>query len=207
MFSFHLEAGMIVLISLCRLLLTYQEIPHQFWGFIVDIDEFESKLMTHLEGRAKGGTAVNQNSTYSRKPVSTSWLAVLFAMLAVGSQYSDSPYHLRTRDSQKYIQVAFHFLRHGNFLSRFVNLNMTFSIGIPGNGLLELLSRPTLDSIQALLMTSFILLNEMKAEASWALLSLTCRLAQSLGLDRSLPALPPWLAAHHRSKEQGVGKA
>ncbi len=34
-------------------------------------------------------------------------------------------------------------------------------------------------------MTGFVLLNDMKAEASWALLGLTCRLAQSLGLDRS----------------------
>jgi hypothetical protein len=31
-------------------------------------------------------------------------------------------------------------------------------------------------------MTSFVLLNDMKAEASWALLGLTCRLAQSLGV-------------------------
>lgn len=36
-------------------------------------------------------------------------------------------------------------------------------------------------------MTSFVLLNDMKAEASWALLGLTCRLAQSLGLHRSNP--------------------
>lgn len=33
-------------------------------------------------------------------------------------------------------------------------------------------------------MTSFVLLNDMKAEGSWALLGLTCRLAQSLGLHR-----------------------
>ena len=33
-------------------------------------------------------------------------------------------------------------------------------------------------------MTSFVLLNDMKAEASWALLGLTCRLALSLGLHR-----------------------
>lgn len=46
---------------------------------------------------------------------------------------------------------------------------------------------PNFDSIQAMLMTSFVLLNDMKAEASWALLGLTCRLAQSLGLHRSQP--------------------
>lgn len=34
-------------------------------------------------------------------------------------------------------------------------------------------------------MVGFVLLNDMKAEASWALLGLTCRLAQSLGLHRA----------------------
>jgi hypothetical protein len=45
--------------------------------------------------------------------------------------------------------------------------------------------RPSFDSIQALLLTCFVLLNDMKAEASWALMGLTCRLAQSLGLHRT----------------------
>ncbi|KAK0667908.1 fungal-specific transcription factor domain-containing protein [Cercophora samala] len=140
-----------------KLFRTYKEIPQPFWGFVIDIDDLESRLMVYLEDRAKNARA----STKATKPVSASWLAILFAVLAVGSQYHDSPYHVRTRDSQKYIQISFHFLRLGNFLLR-----------------------PNLDSIQALLMTSFVLLNDMKAEASWALLGLTCRLAQSLGLHR-----------------------
>ncbi len=146
-----------------RLFHAYKEVPHPFWGFVLDIDDVETKLMVYLEERAKN--AKNAKST-SRpaKPVSASWLAILFAVLAVGSQYHDSPYHVRTRDSQKYIQISFHFLRVGNFLLR-----------------------PNLDSIQAMLMTGFVLLNDMKAEASWALLGLTTRLAQSLGLDRVLP--------------------
>ncbi|KAL2261482.1 hypothetical protein VTK26DRAFT_4057 [Humicola hyalothermophila] len=143
-----------------KLFRTYKEIPQPFWGFVIDIDELESRLMVYLEDRAKNARA----STKTTKPVSASWLSILFAVLAVGSQYHDSPYHIRTRDSQKYIQISFHFLRLGNFLLR-----------------------PNLDSIQALLMTSFVLLNDMKAEASWALLGLTCRLAQSLGLHRAQP--------------------
>ncbi|AEO68607.1 uncharacterized protein THITE_2118168 [Thermothielavioides terrestris NRRL 8126] len=143
-----------------KLFRTYKEIPQPFWGFVIDIDDLESRLMVYLEDRAKNARA----STKSTKPVSASWLSILFAVLAVGSQYHDSPYHVRTRDSQRYIQISFHFLRLGNFLLR-----------------------PNLDSIQALLMTSFVLLNDMKAEASWALLGLTCRLAQSLGLHRAQP--------------------
>jgi hypothetical protein len=143
---------------LCRLFRTYKEIPHHFWGFVVDIDELESRLMLYLEDRAKNAKA----STRDSKPVSPAWLALLFAVLTLGSQYHDSPYHIRTRDAQKYIQIAWHFLRLSNFILR-----------------------PNFDSIQALLMISFGLLNDMKAEAAWALLGFTCRLSQSLGLHRA----------------------
>lgn len=135
--------------------------------------------MVYLEERAKNA----RSSTKSTKPVSASWLAILFAVLAVGSQYHDSPYHVRTRDSQKYIQISFHFLRLGNFLLRYLGTLPRRPLVIFTNGIF----RPNLDSIQALLMTSFVLLNDMKAEASWALLGLTCRLAQSLGLHRAQP--------------------
>ncbi|KJZ76382.1 hypothetical protein HIM_04111 [Hirsutella minnesotensis 3608] len=143
-----------------KLFRTYKEIPQPFWGFIYDMDELESNIMVYLEDRCRNASSTGRSS----KPVTASWLAILFAVLAVGSQYHESPYHIRTRDSQKYIQISFHFLRLGNFLLR-----------------------PSLDSIQALLLTNFVLLNDMKAEASWALTGLTCRLAQSLGLHRPNP--------------------
>ena len=73
--------------------------------------------MVYLEDRAKNA----RSSTKSTKSVSASWLSILFAVLAVGSQYHDSPYHVRTRDSQKYIQISFHFLRIGNFLLRYTH--------------------------------------------------------------------------------------
>lgn len=147
-----------------RLFRTYKEIPQVFWGFVIDIADLEAKLMDYLEERAK-----NARSTVKapRKPVSASWLAILFAVLAVGSQYHDSPYHIRTASSQRYLQISFHFLRVGNFLLR-----------------------PNFDSIQALLLVSFSLLNDMKAEGSWALLGLTCRLALSLGLHRVINVPP-----------------
>ncbi|ROV94478.1 hypothetical protein VSDG_05921 [Cytospora chrysosperma] len=141
-----------------KLFRTYKEIPQVFWGFVIDIDDLESRLMVYLEERAKNARSAVKTP---RKPVSASWLAILFAVLAVGSQYHDSPYHVRTSNSQRYLQICFHFLRLGNFLLR-----------------------PNFDSVQALLLVSFSLLNDMKAEGSWALLGLTCRLALSLGLHR-----------------------
>ncbi|KAK6950225.1 hypothetical protein Daesc_008551 [Daldinia eschscholtzii] len=137
----------------------YKEITHPFWGFVIDIDDLESRIMIYLEERAKNA----REHSKSNRRVSASWLAILFSVMAVGSQYRDSPYHIRTRDAQRYVQISFHFLRLGNFLLR-----------------------PNLDSIQALLLTGFCLLNDMKAEASWALIGMTCRLAQSLGLHRAV---------------------
>ena len=81
----------------------------------MDIDDLESKLMIYLEDRSRNAT----NGIKSTKPVTASWLAILFAVLAVGSQYHESPYHIRTRDSQRFIQISFHFLRLGNFLLRY----------------------------------------------------------------------------------------
>ena len=81
---------------------------------MIDIDELESKLMEYLEERAKNA----RNTVKTTKPVSASWLAILFSVLAVGSQYNDSPYNIRTTDAQKYMQISFHFLRLGNFLLR-----------------------------------------------------------------------------------------
>ena len=142
----------------------------------MDIDDLESRLMVYLEERAKNARSHTKGAT---KAVSASWLAILFSVMAVGSQYHDSPYHVRTRDAQRYLQISFHFLRLSNFLLRYVRPSWrgTHRMLTPG--------RPNFDSIQAMLMTSFVLLNDMKAEASWALLGLTCRLAQSLGLHRA----------------------
>lgn len=97
-----------------RLFRTYKEIPQQFWGFVIDINDVESRLLVYLEDRAKNA----KSNSKATKPVSASWLAILFAILAVGSQYHESPYHIRTANSQKYIQISFHFLRISNFLLR-----------------------------------------------------------------------------------------
>jgi hypothetical protein len=104
----------LILIPLARLFRTYKEIPQPFWGFVLDIDELESNLMIYLEDRSRNASKSGKAS----KPVTASWLAILFAVLAVGSQYHESPYHIRTKDSQKYIQISFHLLRLANFLLR-----------------------------------------------------------------------------------------
>jgi hypothetical protein len=114
MYKMSITSYSTILITFSRLFRAYKEITHPFWGFVLDIDDLESRIMTYLEERTK-----NVKSHFkSSRPVSASWLGVLFAVMAVGSQYHDSPYHVRTRNSQKYVQISFHFLRLGNFLLR-----------------------------------------------------------------------------------------
>src|SRR5690348_502246 len=98
-----------------RLFRGYKEVTHPFWGFVIDIDDLESRMMTYLEERTRSSSSGPKSSSRS---VSASWLAILFAVMAVGSQYHDSPYHVRTRDSHRYVQISYHFLQLGNFLLR-----------------------------------------------------------------------------------------
>jgi hypothetical protein len=145
-----------------------------FWGLLIDIEEFESKLCPYLEDRAS-----TAKQSARGKGVSLAWIGILFAVLAVSTNYCELSYHKRVKTSQTFgehdhelgcrhliltayiVQISFHCLRLSNFFLR-----------------------PSLDSLQALLILGLVLTNDMKAEASWACLGLTCRLAQALGLHR-----------------------
>ncbi|KAM3073603.1 hypothetical protein ACMFMG_004512 [Clarireedia jacksonii] len=135
----------------------YKQIVQPFWGLLIDIDDFESKLCIYLEDRSSSA----KREPPKQKGVSSAWLGMLFAVLAVASNYAETTYHKRVAAAQSFVQTSFHCLRLSNFLIR-----------------------PSLDSLQALLILGFVLANDMKAEASWALIGLTCRLAQALGLHR-----------------------
>ncbi|KAL3424972.1 fungal specific transcription factor domain-containing protein [Phlyctema vagabunda] len=135
----------------------YKQIVQPFWGLLIDIEEFESKLCVYLEDRVSSA----KHPAGTMKGVSVAWLGMLFAVLAVATNYSELGYHKRVATSQAFVQTSFHCLRLSNFLIR-----------------------PSLESLQALMILGFVLANDMKAEASWALIGLTCRLAQALGLHR-----------------------
>ncbi|KAK2625973.1 hypothetical protein QTJ16_004235 [Diplocarpon rosae] len=136
----------------------FKQIVQPFWGLLIDVEDFESKLCIYLEDRsASSKHPVKDSST----GVSSAWLGMLFAVLAVATNYTELPYHKRAATSQAFVHSSFHCLRLSNYLIR-----------------------PSLESLQALVILGFVLSNDMKAEASWALLGLTCRLAQALGLHR-----------------------
>ncbi|KAI9048008.1 hypothetical protein LZ554_007806 [Drepanopeziza brunnea f. sp. 'monogermtubi'] len=135
----------------------FKQIVQPFWGLLIDVEDFESKLCIYLEDRS----ASKKHPANGSKGVSSAWLGMLFAVLAVATNYTEHPYHKRVATSQAFVHSSFHCLRLANYLIR-----------------------PSLESLQALVILGFVLANDMKAEASWALLGLTCRLAQALGLHR-----------------------
>lgn len=76
----------------------YKEIVQPFWGLLIDIEDFESKLCIYLEDRG-----VNTRAAASPgKGVSSAWLAMLFAVLAVATNYTELPYNQRVATSQAY---------------------------------------------------------------------------------------------------------
>ena len=78
-----------------------------FWALLVDIEEFESKLCTYLEDRST--TAKHPESG---KGVSSAWLGLVFAVLAVATNYCELPYHKRVEISQTFGELLYAMLRH-----------------------------------------------------------------------------------------------
>ena len=153
----------------------FKQIVQPFWGLLIDIEEFETKLCTYLEDRA-----TTANHPQSGKGVSSAWLGLVFAVLAVATNYCELPYHRRVETSQ-----AFGELLHAIFTCACVPLICVVQTSFHCLRLSNFFLRPSLDSLQALIILGLVLANDMKAEASWALLGLTCRLAQALGLHRA----------------------
>ena len=68
-----------------------------FWGLLIDVEDFEAKLCIYLEDRASAS-----KHTGSSKGVSSAWLGMLFAVLAVATNYTELSYHKRVATSQAF---------------------------------------------------------------------------------------------------------
>jgi hypothetical protein len=81
----------------------YKQIVQPFWGLLIDIEDFESKLCVYLEDRVSSA----KHPTGS-KGVSSAWLGMLFAVLAASTNYSELSYHKRVATSQAFGKRAHH---------------------------------------------------------------------------------------------------
>jgi hypothetical protein len=62
------------------------------------VEDFESKLCMYLEDRG----ASSKHPANGSKGVSSAWLGMLFAVLAVATNYTESSYHKRVAVSQSF---------------------------------------------------------------------------------------------------------
>ena len=62
------------------------------------MDDFESKLCIYLDSRGES----SKHPVNGSKGVSSAWLAILFAVLAVATNYTELTYHKRVAVSQGY---------------------------------------------------------------------------------------------------------
>ncbi|KAK3367382.1 hypothetical protein B0T24DRAFT_635715 [Lasiosphaeria ovina] len=150
----------------------YRDTAHVLFPAIVNMHQFESEVTRFLVTRTTQTTdpdppPLTEQNVYGK---TVHWLGLLFACLASGYQCSNLSRRERQLTSQVYVCCAYECLRIINYLSC-----------------------SQLDDIQNLLVLGNVISNSMNAGIAWALLGLTIRLAQGMGLhheplSRDLPS-------------------
>ncbi|BCR92277.1 Zn(II)2Cys6 transcription factor [Aspergillus chevalieri] len=157
----------------------YRLCAYPFNPILVDVDRFESDLCSYLNAHAAGEFRdPNRISERWSAGRSVGHISLLLATLSAGAHYSDLEDPRRSEACQELARRSFHALRLANFLFR-----------------------PSLDTIQALLILGNTLQNNGQSDAAWALLGTTVRLAQTLGLhtSKSMAHLPEYVQSRAKS--------
>ncbi|KAL4972483.1 fungal-specific transcription factor domain-containing protein [Aspergillus desertorum] len=144
--------------DLIRYWQAYQSTAYPFYPVLVDVEGFGLSVFEFFNTRA------SQNAT---KP-DPSWLALLFAVLACGAQFTQDPVKERDLRSKVFTCSSFHCLRISNFFYH-----------------------TDLDQIQAMALICHCLRNNLDTNTAWILMETTIRLAQSISLHEISLDLPP----------------
>ncbi|KAL4901102.1 hypothetical protein BDW74DRAFT_182198 [Aspergillus multicolor] len=135
----------------------YQSTAYPFYPVLIDVDAFGLSVFDFLNTRGSGqGTEPD-----------LSWLALLFAVLACGAQFTHDPVQERDLRSKVFTCSSFHCLRMSNF---FYHTN--------------------LEQIQAMALICHCLRNNLDTNTAWILMGTTIRLGQSIGLHEVSSTLP-----------------
>ncbi|KAJ5757139.1 fungal-specific transcription factor domain-containing protein [Penicillium nucicola] len=155
----------------------YQTTVYPFYPALVTHEQFNSSLFAFLDRRA--GLQL-ENETTKFEDLDSSWLALLFAVLACGVQFSNDPIKELDLRSKVFICSSFQCLRNSNF---FNNTDM--------------------NQIQAMALIGHCLRNNLDTNSAWILMGATMRLAQSIGLhEETLPPDSPSAAANHFQRKR-----
>ncbi|KAJ5150376.1 transcriptional regulator family: Fungal Specific TF [Penicillium capsulatum] len=165
----------------------YRVTAYPFNPILAGMDRFESDLCTYLQAHAAGELRDSEKiSDRWATDKSIGHISLLLATLPAGAHYSDVDHVQRLELSTDFARRSFHALRLANFLFR-----------------------PSLDIIQALLILGNTLQNMGQSDAAWALLGITVRLAQKMGLHTEKKSLlylcydrPPIVSVNGWSPDQ-----
>lgn len=145
---------------------------YPFYPALVTLEQFSVSLFEFLDQRS----AISRGD-FSYDNLDAPWLALLFAVLALGVQFSDDPIKERDLRSKVFICSAFQFLRISNI---FHNIN--------------------LNQVQAMALIGHFLRNNQDTNSAWVLMGSTVRLAQSIGLhEEAMSTDPPGSAPPERA--------
>lgn len=153
----------------------YQATVYPFYPLVADSDDLESLICFYLERasiRDSSGVTIFDSNI---KQEDVAKASLLLAILASGTQFSD----LATADR---IQLSREFSTLTALLLAILSDHCAARRSFHCARLANFLVRPTVDTIQALLILGHVLQNDGQADAAWALLGTTTRLGQSLGL-------------------------
>jgi len=145
----------------------YRHDVYVYSPIISDIDGFERCVRVYIDKINAFEQNRNDRALLESLERDVVHIAVILAVLASGSQYSDLRLSQRMSLSRDFSKRSFQCLRLANFLFR-----------------------PSLEAIQAMNVLGTVLQNDGQSDGAWALLGLTVRLAQCLGLHTERNARP-----------------
>ncbi|CCC14055.1 hypothetical protein SMACR_08504 [Sordaria macrospora] len=173
----------------------FETFVYPFYPLLVALDDFRASIYAFLsrqpmmsraqqqeaEGGNGNGNGIGGGSTTSwiEENTDPSWLALLFSVLACGTQFSSDTAQERYLRSKVFVCSAFQCLRTAN-----------------------LFFKTDLNQIQAMALVGHCLRNNLETNSAWILLGATIRLAQSIGLhEASMPGSQgAWASEVHRSQ-------
>ncbi|RDK43510.1 hypothetical protein M752DRAFT_283201 [Aspergillus phoenicis ATCC 13157] len=145
----------------------YQTKAYPFYPALAAIDEFAQALFAFLDQRM----LAHEATTPSEEP-SSSWMALLFAVLACGVQFSDDP--IQERDLRSKV------LSRLTVVARKLYSNQGADCGQFARHF----------NVCAMALIGHCLRNNLDTNSAWILMGATIRLAQSIGLHETSPSLP-----------------
>lgn len=139
----------------------YRSTSYLYYPPILDLAEFEVEMYGFLSQR-EAHSRNNPMDTASLHGKGFAWIGTLYAMLAAAAQFNDNSIEERGLASRVFVCLSFQCLRLTNFFKR-----------------------PSVQSVQTMLLIGNVLQNDMNPGVAWILLGMTIRSAQSIGLHSS----------------------